>query len=687
MDRLPRGQRASSKEIPLSTTHLSARLVWHDNGWDGRICQRPDLNVSCAMHEHVRDWRNDKANGKKERDAGGCCLADLKGWQPPCARDPGVFSGRGFRITHRDPLDFRGLPSVSEDVPPYSFCPSPYRWMREENFRAVCEAENLSIRGPEDPKKDKGWVFEPDRQRLLLDRFWSKFEKSRSLVFFYCNQANPIAEDAARIIVGVGRIRNISGQIYFGTKPGFDDQYPIWSRCVTHAYPNEGFRLPYQEYLRNGDDASQIACYVPEGSLLDFSYVGEQVSDDVAVGVLERLVQSVEAVIADGKVAGDWPTRVSWLNDVLSEVWSGRGPFPGIGSVLQFLGMSRGTLFHRSVLSPLVRKDENPWFYVRALLEGTRKADAAEYRKELKAAAARWRSHSEDRRNLLALLAKFELTPDQVNRIVKPELRTAAGIQATDADLLSNPYMIGEKDEGDRWSDPVSLEVIDRGIRPEGDAALFVSAQDQTAPDDPRRIRGVMYAVLGDAAQNGDTLLPLDECLRRVQQRFPDRRVCNPDKELVLAQTDFFNETLQLLPDSEPPSVALKFIADLENFVRNTLSRRANKTNKAVPADFDWNPFLDRALGAGKGTVLLDAVEKRARAEKTHALNVLFERRFGVLTGGAGTGKTSVLSAFLDAWKSWRAERRCSCLHLPEKLASAYRRRLNGMHRQFTSSC
>jgi hypothetical protein len=72
--------------------------------------------------------------------------------------------------------------------------------MREENFRAVCESENLSIRGPEDAKKDKGWVFEPDRQRMLLERFWSKFEKNRSLVFFYCNQANPLKTPLASLL-------------------------------------------------------------------------------------------------------------------------------------------------------------------------------------------------------------------------------------------------------------------------------------------------------------------------------------------------------------------------------------------------------------------------------------------------------------------------------------------------------
>ena len=66
--------------------------------------------------------------------------------------------------------------------------------------------------------------------------------------------------------------------------------------------------------------------------MLDFFYVGEHVSDDTAVGALERLLQSVEVVKNENKVTGDWRRHILWLNDVLSEVWRYRGPFPGTGT-------------------------------------------------------------------------------------------------------------------------------------------------------------------------------------------------------------------------------------------------------------------------------------------------------------------------------------------------------------------
>ena len=218
------------------TTHLSVMLAWHDRAWDGHICDQPHLNAHCIVHQHIRDSRDDE----KERGTAGKPLAELEGWLPPCSRDQGAYAERGFLITHQDPLEFRRLLAVSEDIPPYLSCPAPYRWMREEFVQEVCEAEDISLRGPDNPRSS-GWVFEPDRQRELLKRFWGKLEPKNSLVFYYCNHGIPLDENSPRIIVGIGRIAEVGPQIYFGTTPKYQDQYPVWSRRITQAYPEQGF--------------------------------------------------------------------------------------------------------------------------------------------------------------------------------------------------------------------------------------------------------------------------------------------------------------------------------------------------------------------------------------------------------------------------------------------------------------
>lgn len=54
----------------MTMIHLSVRLAWHDNGWDGRICRAPHLNTACVLHDHIRDTRDDvkeKVTGRPVR--------------------------------------------------------------------------------------------------------------------------------------------------------------------------------------------------------------------------------------------------------------------------------------------------------------------------------------------------------------------------------------------------------------------------------------------------------------------------------------------------------------------------------------------------------------------------------------------------------------------------------------------
>ena len=600
------------------TTHLSTRLVWHDRGWDGHICDHPSKNAYCILHKHVRKGRDDD----REDEAAGRFLDDLDGWQPPCSRDPIAFSARGYTITHQDPLDSRRLPSTSEGIPPYSVCPSPYRWLREEHFRMVCETERLNIPGPPNVDRKLGWVYEPGRQIALLQGFWSKLEAGRSLIFFYCDQGNPLDENLSRILLGVGRISNVGSQIYFRKKPPhYPDRYPIWSRCITHDFVNQGFRLPYHEYLHAGHDPSTILCRVPDGAMVNFSYVAEHLADDVAVGALERLIQSVQIVKDEDKVAGEWDRHLVWLNDVLSEVWTNRGPFPGTGSVLQFLGFESGTAFQRQVLNPVLAKGRNAWKDLVAVLEGGPCLDRW-YKEGLKQASDRWRAYKQPVRDLLALLARFELTPEQVRRVGNADDRQKAGISASEDQILGNPYLLSEMDKGGRESEPIALEVIDRGMRPEGDAARFLDAGEICAQDDHRRVRGVAVAVLQGAAEQGDTLLPFAETLTRIVKRLPERRACRPDRNLIEGQAAFYQESVDFRADADPPTMALKWLAELEQEVARSLERKLKRGPLPSPKEgWSWEVLLKQEFGGTSGSKLPPEVEERARKEKAEALH------------------------------------------------------------------
>jgi exodeoxyribonuclease V alpha subunit len=622
------------------TTHLSARLAWHDRGWDGRICDQPHLNGSCIVHEHIRDGRDDE----REKKASGVLIANLKDWQPPCSRDPGAFSHVGYRIEHRDPLDFRNLPSVTEDLPPYSSCPAPYRWMREDQFRVLRDEEGFDIPGPPEAR-ETGWVYEPVRQVALLGRFWEKLTPRESLIFYYVVRGNPVDEDAARLVVGAGRIKRVSPQLFFGTTAKYREQYPVWSRCVTQDYPTQGVRLPYQEYLRAARDPLPIACKVPAGSLLAFSYGSEHVSDDTAIGIIERLIQSVERVREDGVIDGQWDASLEWLHGVLAEVWTARGSAPGLGNVLRWLGMARGVAFHRT-LARQEREGQTSWRYVESLLSGGGHPDDVQFRTDFARAAARWAVLSAARRELLATLSRMELDLSHIKRIADEDVRPNYGITATTQELVENPYLLSEQDQGADDSDPIGLEVVDRAMRP--DSVTAFSGGEALAHDDPRRVRAVMTAVLRDAASSGDSVLPLRDTFDRIRARFPERRACIPDRDAVLAHADFYSSAVNLETVTDRPLATLRELFDAEQLVRGTIELRVRRPIDPAPQAVDWGALVDKWLKTDAAPARGADLEARARTEKTTALATLFAQRFSILTGRAGTGKTSVLQVLLE---------------------------------------
>jgi hypothetical protein len=121
-------------------THLAARLVGHDRGWDGRICNAPKDNGWCIRYEWVREARDDQAEAQR------CGKPVTQDVLPPCQHDTNAFASRGqYAIQHRDPLYRRFLSPTSETIEPFSFVTAPFERMREEG----------------------AWVYDPEEQEQL----------------------------------------------------------------------------------------------------------------------------------------------------------------------------------------------------------------------------------------------------------------------------------------------------------------------------------------------------------------------------------------------------------------------------------------------------------------------------------------------------------------------------------------
>lgn len=614
--------------------HLSSRLTWHDSGWNGCICEKPSKNVYCNIHDHIRQSKD----AYLEDEVAGENLADLD-FIPPCGRDPAAFSPKGFTIVHNDPLEWRKLPSVDEDVPPYSWCTSCYGRM----FSSTEEST---------------WENDPVIQLERLKEFWDPeiLKPTHSLVFFYVNHANPMKDElGTRILVGVGRIKEIGPQIYFGKKNKNDGLNPVWSRCVTQD-PKQMVRIPYQEYIQKGLPTDKILCEIPDIAKPAFSYVAEHVSNDIAVAVLENAIKSIKIVIKDGKISGSWGDALRWLNQVLEECWKERGRYPGIGNVLRHLGYEDGTYFHMIILSPIIKEGKDPWEFTESLLKNPLICKDEPYFNGIMTASKMWQQLGSTRQKLLKTLSQFELTLAQLDRAVNTTLRKEADIvrtlseAASDEHLIENPYILCERDRGGKDKEvndvslPISFEAIDHGLLPEGEAAKVKGNIETIPTNDRRRVRALLTHLLKTRAERGDTIVALDELITLASDYIPGNRQCLPDIELIRGNLSFYQESLKVNLDEEPYHVSLDWLAEAEEKTEEIIKRLLIK--KLPTSGLNWKTLI-RSIPQAIAEDADPVIVERALDGQAEALEIAFQSRFSVIRGKAGTGKTTVLAALL----------------------------------------
>jgi len=442
------------------------------------------------------------------------------------------------------------------------------------------------------------------------------------------------------MLVGLGRIKDIGEQKYFE-----NSNDALWSRRITHNYPKEGVRLPYQEYLDNGYQLDNILCEVPNEAREDFSYVGNHLSDDLAAGLIERLLESVRGLKRDGYLDGDWESKIRWLKNILSEIWEDRGVHPGLGSVLEYLEFDEGQLYQRRILSQL--DDVIPITHVEEMLEGKVSPSDPFCKHEILKAQRKWQSYNQEKRDLLRTLSGFDLSPKQITRVMKSINGNNDDEYISIDDLKDNLYLLSEWDQGGKDSDPISFETIDRSVYPtELDEMPPGFLQDQIAyENDERRVRALLIDVLEKARNQGDTVLSLSEGVDLFQKRLPEERKCEISIGEIKEKINFYRNGLVIDDESEPISIALPEIRKMEDTIESTIR---NIVDQDFDIDFpEWKGMIEGTLDQIGAPSLDSDVEKTARKEKINALNILFKSRFSILKGRAGTGKTTVVNILL----------------------------------------
>ncbi|KVH79411.1 hypothetical protein WJ42_06005 [Burkholderia cepacia] len=648
--------------------HISIRVPWHDDRWQGTVCKHPRDNVSCVALPEIADAKRDDTED---------CLAGRRfdslteAQLPPCVKERATFMAPFTlrrTLTHpyktTDSVAHRDLQPIGLQQPAFSAACIPFKWMRREFADEIAKGWRLDYdpaREPNEPKwlQESGWVQNGRNQRAMLDGFFSRIKKHHSLCFFYAKQT-PFSDDHRRVLVGVGRVLKVAEPVQYEreNKPIEIDTSYVWDVMVEHSIRptgGDGFLMPYAELAtaqQHGADVDWSKClaFAAADTLPEFSYVSAHVSHDTAISSLLECRIALEAARDILQEVDNVKAALRWIDGRIAELWSMRGPYPGLGAALTAFGVPHGN-FVALHLADQLGENDDPWPLVDQVMRNPAslpRALAALVSRDL---MADWKSLRPTRLALLKLLARFELTNDQATRFFVGAERGAHGLHYDDVQILENPYVLYE---GDRFSVPTSddehltrvkLETIDRGAYPADAVAKAHPLPDDSrmaGPRDQRRVRALIIAQLERAAQtSGHTTVPEDHIILGIRSAKLEPP-CPISEDSIDSVADFFSyEVARTEMNGGVRALQLHRYLLYRKLLSAQISNRVLQGSRfSFPND--WKDRLDSLLPELDSD---DSDELRARNEKASALAELASSRFSVLVGPAGSGKTTVLQA------------------------------------------
>ncbi|RZI94713.1 MAG: exonuclease, partial [Microbacterium sp.] len=590
-----------------------------------------------------------------EQARAGLPLHELRGKLPPCVEERGTFlSPHEVRVSKSHPYRYkealRGVADETLTLPAWSLHATPYYWMMHDNSAELGEGERLDgfVDALEDEArealgfKSQTWVLHGDNQKALIETFFRHVTPNQSLVFFYLRQS-PF-EDAGRLLVGAALVDTVHLPGRWPTDGPVAFPNHMWETTIGHTLRPDGtggLLLPMQklaELAAEGQDVSAALAPAPQRAR-EFSYVTEHVPADTAVAALMALRAAADAAIALGAAVP--AVSIGWLDEQLHHAWRRRGVAPGLPAVLGRLGFDYPTYAAR-LIEAATPEGADPWV---TTIDGLTGITLAQPDRALFTATRQkiWKGLPAEQKDALRLLARFDLTPGQIDAVLDQE--TAVVIEPDE--LLENPYHLVTCTVDD--DEPILFDVVDRGCL---GAAELLAAHPLPVTEpfddsgDPRRVEALIAEELRTAVAEGHTLLSVPTLLGRVVDRNLVRPL--PLNAQVLVALELDPDSLDDDPDTNWPVIARTELADgtaayklrsllgVRDSIRELTRKLGEQVRHTVPDDLEDS--LARVLGdlSEHDPDDLDQ-ERRARWEKSAALVELYASRFTVLNGPAGT--------------------------------------------------
>jgi ATP-dependent exoDNAse (exonuclease V) alpha subunit len=654
--------------------HLSIRVPWHDNNWNGTVCKHPEYNQACRFLRPIALSKDDDL----ECSLAGKIFVAKEGYMPPCLRECGAFMSNdkieSLPIKHPYVYDkrFGHIDLTPYCVMPYSFIARPYAWTLRENAKKTSDNKLYNTHYDSIIEVTVGscnWVSNGINQKNIFDYFYRDIVPNESMVIAYAKTI-PFIETPGRVIIGMGMVMSIEDiQEYKYTSEYKDGDITsfLWERQVGHSIRESrenGFVFPFNQieiYLRNNPKQlpDELIVMAPDGYFNEFSYATEHLSHDALILTLNKTIEVLQKYQQIGLPSGggkDWPECIRWCKERLDTIWKERGLWPGLGNVLQALGLPYGHDIASAIrmkISDGVLWDKLP--DVLAHLDDFLPEDMKNI-KISKAKYSTWKLEMDTRLPFLKLLSRINLSLDQAQVALDPEKILSSDNKPHYSDYLSrikeikypeiikNPYLLYEQTRLFEDKYRFSIGQLDVAMFP---APVIDGEPIIDEADDERRLRALIVSTLENSAQNGSTFMIIDDIVKKINVFRSDVKLeFDISKMTVKALESFFKEEFSPLEANSANGEQIviyqlnRFASDgsFDGVIRRFVQ---SKIETGISAEGNWEDYLNTVLKRSeKGDQ-----EDESRNEKLKAIKIMAESKISVLTGGAGTGKTTTLAA------------------------------------------
>jgi len=606
--------------------------------------------LSQRIQRRIRLDLEQKAAKNKTKIADVICQSK---YLPPCYWSINLFGETECGIADHHPFSdistyesrFKRVPPLRDNLTPHS----GFTWY----FRL----------GMSDVEGEK--YYPPPILASYTKDYLSSIKQGKSIVFIYANYSNPVSgNDYRYVIVGAGvagedpefpQAFEIPDDVLESVrKPSPMEYFPTLAwQFKLKIDPDSAFLMPYHEYLdkiyRSPEDQrddkwtelNDIAVTIDEKTIIqNFKYVSRGVSHDKAIFLLYLIKRKIGKMRNHSTV--DYKTiemMEEKVNNMLKIAWAERGRYPGFKSILRILFRnnigSQSQAFVDAIAHVINEEFGNlqNFFEQKPNITAIKKTGAL-----LK--AFRIILDNIDR---IAFFSQFDLTEKQFSRIF--ELLGKEDF----SEIVKNPYSLLEKYFFKHENDEVDIEDNDFGLGLYNlDIALipdldFADWSTDYIAESIERLRAVIRQILVDtASDNGSSCLFRSEILERIEEyplyyineRFKieiDRLIryedCSTFKEAFVIKTAIGTDDVlyQLQPMRKMERI-------IEEFIESCLK-------KNYPIDQKSKEEIDQIISAEKKTH-----GSRLHVDERYRLyNGVLSNKFFVISGKAGSGKTSAI--------------------------------------------